>query len=65
MKQDPEYTNKEIDAWLSIFDSEIVIDIYESRMLPELEDRDFSEFLEEYQRLHLKKYGNYLKLIEL
>lgn len=62
MKIDQKYTESEIDQWLNIFDQDIVIEIWESFMIPEPDREDFSEFLESYQRLHLQKYGSYLEL---
>lgn len=60
MKYDNEYTDQEIESWLNIFDQDIVIDIWESFMI--VEDIPFRQFLELYQKKHLKKYGNFLTL---
>lgn len=60
MKRDSKYTELEIDQWLNIFDQDIVIEIWESQMIPE--DKEFCEFMELYQQKHLEKYHNYLEL---
>lgn len=60
MKTINRYTETEIDQWLNIFDQDIVIDLWESQMIPE--GKEFDEFLEAYQSKHLQKYGSYLIL---
>lgn len=60
MKNDSEYTEKEIDDFLLFADFEIIEDIHDSQMIPE--ELNFKEFLELYQSKHLKKYGSYLTL---
>jgi len=60
MKNDSEYTEKEIDDFLLFADFDIIHELHDSLMIPE--ELNFKEFLELYQIRHLKKYGKYLEL---
>ena len=60
MKNDSEYTEKEIDNFLLFADFQIIEDIHDCQMIPE--ELNFREFLELYQKRHLQKYGCYLTI---
>ena len=52
--KDPDYTNQEIEDFLNIADFDLVLEIHEEQMIPEI--LTFEEFFKRYKRKYFEKY---------